>query len=435
MKMSSHFPVRPDCRFLGRVVCVFFILSPLISNAAPSLSLFIQGRTQPYLSLVNGGSIGVNPVTKTLENSLVNSDIEIKADLSNIQMVNPAAGTYNVTLAGTSEDIITIYAAYSDDIKGAHEEQTAMVLQHGNPLYFSVVYDPLQQPALQLISPVAPPASPKAANVGGTVQLRWLSPSDPTITAYRVYGRLEEIPKFSLLGETQSLSFDTGHVARSGDEGQHWQYVVVGKNAANRESFYYMPVNNLVQMLAVFSAAPTEGTVPLSVSFEDYSQGSPTAWEWDFDGDEIVDSTEQNPTHTYTQTGNYDVTLKVTGSLGISTRSEQGYITIFADTVDTDGDGVFDGSDNCSLKANPTQLDSDHDGFGNQCDCDFNQDNFCGGPDFTLFIGCFNKPTGGNPVCEAADMNGDGFVGGPDFTLFVGGFNKPPGPSGLAVKN
>jgi hypothetical protein len=99
--------------------------------------------------------------------------------------------------------------------------------------------------------------------------------------------------------------------------------------------------------------------------------------------------------------------------------------------TDTDGDGVPDSRDNCTLVPNASQLDSDGDGYGNHCDCDFNQDDFCGGPDYTLFIGCFNEPTNGDPVCEAADMNADDFVGGPDFTLFIGGFNGPPGPSGL----
>jgi len=96
--------------------------------------------------------------------------------------------------------------------------------------------------------------------------------------------------------------------------------------------------------------------------------------------------------------------------------------------VDTDGDGIPDSLDNCIQMANPSQLDTDGDGIGNMCDCDFNQDNFCGGPDFTLFIGCFNQVVGIDPVCQAADMNGDNFVGGPDFTLFIGGFNGPPGP-------
>jgi len=99
--------------------------------------------------------------------------------------------------------------------------------------------------------------------------------------------------------------------------------------------------------------------------------------------------------------------------------------------VDSDGDGRANNADNCTLVANAGQLDADHDGIGNQCDCDFNQDNACGAPDFGLFIGCFGAPTGENAVCKAADMNGDGVVGAPDFGLFIGGFGGPPGPSGL----
>ena len=69
--------------------------------------------------------------------------------------------------------------------------------------------------------------------------------------------------------------------------------------------------------------------------------------------------------------------------------------------------------------------------IGIMCDFDFNQDNFCGGSDFTVFIGCFNVPTGGDLESEAADMNGDDLVGGPDFSLFIGGFNGAPGSSEL----
>lgn len=107
-------------------------------------------------------------------------------------------------------------------------------------------------------------------------------------------------------------------------------------------------------------------------------------------------------------------------------------------SADSDSDGVGDSQDNCIEQPNGplipdaggnSQLDSDGDRIGNMCDCDLNQDDFCGGPDFTLFIGCFNAPTNGIPTCESADMNGDGFVGGPDATQFIGGFNGPPGPS------
>lgn len=96
---------------------------------------------------------------------------------------------------------------------------------------------------------------------------------------------------------------------------------------------------------------------------------------------------------------------------------------------DSDGDTICDEFDNCTNVANTNQLDTDYDNIGNACDCDFNQDSFCGGPDFTIFVGCFNAPTNGIPNCEAADMNGDGFVGGPDFTRFISGFNGAPGPA------
>jgi len=129
---------------------------------------------------------------------------------------------------------------------------------------------------------------------------------------------------------------------------------------------------------------------------------------------------------------NYRVAGSVQSNASLAATSAN-YILVsgFHSPPDTDTDTVRNFLDNCSVSANPNQLDSDQDGIGNQCDCDFNQDNFCGGPDFTLFIGCFNAPTGGDAICEAADMNGDGFVGGPDFTLFISGFNRPPGPSGL----
>jgi hypothetical protein len=107
------------------------------------------------------------------------------------------------------------------------------------------------------------------------------------------------------------------------------------------------------------------------------------------------------------------------------------------DGPDNDSDSTGDACDNCDEKWNADQTDSDRDGYGNACDADFNQDDFCGGPDFTLFLQCYNKSTGpgvgppDDPDCEACDMNGDGFVGGPDFTLFLQRYNKPPGPSGL----
>ena len=68
---------------------------------------------------------------------------------------------------------------------------------------------------------------------------------------------------------------------------------------------------------AAFSASPTSGPPPLLVTFTDLSPSSPDQWHWSF-GDGDV-STAQNPTHTYSLTGSFAVTLVITGPFGTAT--------------------------------------------------------------------------------------------------------------------
>lgn len=62
---------------------------------------------------------------------------------------------------------------------------------------------------------------------------------------------------------------------------------------------------------------PLEGEM---VTFNsDTSTGPPSGYQWDLDGDGIVDSTEPNPTHTYATAGDYDVSLTVVNLSGVNT--------------------------------------------------------------------------------------------------------------------
>ena len=94
---------------------------------------------------------------------------------------------------------------------------------------------------------------------------------------------------------------------------------------------------------------------------------------------------------------------------------------------DADGDGVPDSFDNCTLRANASQCDSDGDGFGNRCDGDFNQSNTTNAADTTLFRAQLGQPSVG-PLFNAADLNCNGFVNSQDTTLFRGLLGSPPGP-------
>jgi len=110
--------------------------------------------------------------------------------------------------------------------------------------------------------------------------------------------------------------------------------------------------------------------------------------------------------------------------------------------ADADGDGVADDADSCRLTANPDQTDADGDGLGNACDGDFDQDGFAGGPDYDVFLQCFEQSTGpgtgpaDDPECRESDMDADGAVGGADYDLFLAVYNQPvpesPGVSATA---
>ena len=80
----------------------------------------------------------------------------------------------------------------------------------------------------------------------------------------------------------------------------------------------------------LFTASDTTGCYPLKVSLTDNSiaqEGAIVKWEWDL-GDGTI-SGQQNPTHTYTAAGNYNVILRVTNAAGcINTLSKPQYIKI-----------------------------------------------------------------------------------------------------------
>ncbi len=79
-----------------------------------------------------------------------------------------------------------------------------------------------------------------------------------------------------------------------------------------------------------FTATPTRGASPLAVQFSAVANsGNPggiLAYAWDFDGDQVIDSTAQNPAHVYTQCGNYTVSLTVVDSLGAASATKTYFI-------------------------------------------------------------------------------------------------------------
>jgi PKD repeat protein/glucose/arabinose dehydrogenase len=79
--------------------------------------------------------------------------------------------------------------------------------------------------------------------------------------------------------------------------------------------------------LSQFTADVDSGTGPLTVAFTGDTSYSPDGlditYAWDFENDGVVDSTEANPVHTYTDRGQFSARLTVTDSDGFSGVSVQ----------------------------------------------------------------------------------------------------------------
>jgi hypothetical protein len=98
---------------------------------------------------------------------------------------------------------------------------------------------------------------------------------------------------------------------------------------------------------------------------------------------------------------------------------------------DGDGDGVVDSQDNCVVVANPTQLDTNRDGFGNRCDTDYDNNGVCAATDFSAFKAAYLSMVGQPNYNPDVDANGDGVIAAGDLSIFKNYYLQNVGPSGL----
>jgi PKD repeat protein len=122
-------------------------------------------------------------------------------------------------------------------------------------------------------------------------------------------------------------------------------------------SAYSVETSFMTSTISVdFSASPISGIAPLTVYFTDQSTGDITSWKWDFNYDGIVDSTKQNPSYTYQESGDYTVCLTVGGSWGTHTETKSHYISVYV-AGDVEGWAVIIGvSDYKYLEPAPSIL-------------------------------------------------------------------------------
>jgi len=98
-------------------------------------------------------------------------------------------------------------------------------------------------------------------------------------------------------------------------------------------------------------------------------------------------------------------------------------VVVSSHSADSDGDGVADATDNCTLVANADQRDTNGDAIGNACDADLNNDCTVNFADLAQLKSVFFSAN------ADADFDGNGSVNFTDLGLLKGAFFGQPGPS------
>ncbi len=134
--------------------------------------------------------------------------------------------------------------------------------------------------------------------------------------------------KFDLLSSEPIVSvswdFDGNGKVDSYDLTPRYTYAAAGKYTASANVTTASGSTLVSTAITVYDpftvsvvAAPSSGVAPLTVKFTASVSGFPNdkrgeTYAWDFNSDGVVDSTEQNPSYTFENVGDFKVTLTVT---------------------------------------------------------------------------------------------------------------------------
>ena len=217
------------------------------------------------------------------------------------------------------------------------------------------------------VMPVTPPVQIATGDVVMIIG-HWSGAVTGNFTAHNSYGSSAPFAT-TILGVAHTLD-------RAG-----WQYDIGDPAYTGAASFNgiagsigrcIVTVNPPSGIFAGISAtSSTSGATPLTVDFADASFTDDPAgiqlYEWDFENDGVIDSNLQNPSHTYTVCGAYDVSLTVTDTInGSNSVTNVGFVNtdqiVASFTVGVLAPQVWQFTDTSTPPATAWAWDFDNDG-------------------------------------------------------------------------
>ncbi len=142
----------------------------------------------------------------------------------------------------------------------------------------------------------------------------------------------------TLVRKSSVFEGNTDWTSSSGTTTENSEWIVYDANTYTHVGSHVFTFEGETEFGVDFSADLTSGDQPLTVNFTNlvYGGTSPYLFSWDFDGDDIEDSTSENPSYTFTEAGTYTVSLYVIDdeardSLHVKTE----YITVNSTSIES----------------------------------------------------------------------------------------------------
>lgn len=160
----------------------------------------------------------------------------------------------------------------------------------------------------------------------GKVKLSWNASKSRGVEGYKIY--------YGLSKKQYTASIDVGkrlnYKLKGLTNGQRYYIAVTAYDKSRTvESRFSNEVRPRIPGVTVdFTPSITSGTAPLIVTFTPTTVGVVKRWKWKFSASSIPASNSKIPTVTFSKPGTYTVSLKATGSDGISaTKTKQIVVT------------------------------------------------------------------------------------------------------------
>ena len=128
---------------------------------------------------------------------------------------------------------------------------------------------------------------------------------------------------------------ETGTYSATFDFDESWDLtkirgVAIVQTFAGNKAIHQAGITMFSGLVPLLSSNVTSGPASLGVQFTSMSlpQIGIDTWEWDFDGDGVYDSTEEDPYWLYEEEGSYDVTLRIGNDGEYAETTISDYITV-----------------------------------------------------------------------------------------------------------